>query len=391
MNTAQLIIGDVEVEKPIIQGGMGVGISLSNLAGHVASYGGIGLISAAQIGFREDIFSKNPKAANIAAIVSELKKAREISEGRGLVGFNIMVATKGYEDYVKTAVMHGADIIVSGAGLALDLPALVDEGMALRHGLDAADFFGKDKKLITKYAPIVSSEKSVNVILKLWDRKYKKTADIIIIEGPLAGGHLGFSSFELSDLGSDTEYVSKTYKRQLYDQEIINIIRAVEVFEKKYGKKIPVVSAGGIYTHEDFMHALSLGVCGVQIGTRFVTTHECDAPLSYKQAYIDAGESDIIITKSPVGMPGRAIKNNFLKKLMNGRIPVRHCHDCLTKCDRVNIPYCITEALIAAANGDIDNALLFAGANAWRCSEIETVKEVMDDIISGNSAEKQII
>ena len=381
MQAAQLIIGDVEVEKPIIQGGMGVGISLSNLAGKVAACGGIGLISTAQIGFKEEIFNKKPHEANLLAIASELKRANEIAQGRGLIGCNIMVATKGYEDYVRASVAHGAEVIVSGAGLALDLPALILEGMTLRKGLPSGEFFAKDKNTVTKYAPIVSSVKSINVILKLWDRKYKRTADFIVVEGPLAGGHLGFSVPELGDMGSDTEQVSKTYKRELYDREIIGIINSVKVFEKKYNKKIPVISAGGIYSHQDFKHVLSLGASGVQLGTRFVTTFECDAPLSYKNTYINAKEEDIVITKSPVGMPGRAIKNSFLEKLKEGRIPVKHCHNCLTKCDKVSIPYCITEALIAAAYGDIENALLFAGANAWRSDKIESVKEVFDDLL----------
>lgn len=377
----RLHMGDLFAEKPIVQGGMGVGISLSSLAGAVAREGGIGLISTAQIGFREEDFKKNPLRANLRAIKSELKKAREIAGKNKVIGFNIMVATKGYEHYVETATAQGADIIVSGAGLALDLPELVKRGMEKRAALPAEEIYCDKPERVTKIAPIVSGAKSADVILKLWDRKYAETADMIVIEGPLAGGHLGFSAEELSDLGSDTKRASESYKRELFDEEIKRILERVRKAEEKFNKKIPVIVAGGIYGGEDLKHVLELGAQGVQIGTRFVTTHECDAPLSYKQAYIDAKQEDIVITKSPVGMPGRAIRNSFLRSLEKGRIPVKTCHDCLRKCDRQTIPYCITEALLAAAKGDIEHALLFAGANAWRAERIESVAEVMEDMM----------
>lgn len=377
----KLVIGDLVAKKPIVQGGMGVGISLSKLAGSVAKEGGIGLISTAQIGFREEDFNKSPLEANLRAIVKELKKAREVSRGYGVIGFNIMVATKGYEKYVITASAHGADIIVSGAGLAMDLPQLIQEGMEKRKECPPEEIYINDRSRVTKFAPIVSSEKSVNVILKLWDRKYGQTADMIVIEGHLAGGHLGFSQEALKEAGADTKEVSRTYKKEIFDLEIMKILSTVAEYEKKYQKHIPTVVAGGIYNHQDLKHVLELGAAGVQMGTRFVTTYECDAPLSYKQAYIASGEEDIVITESPVGMPGRAIRNSFLESLDKGRIPVKSCHDCLRKCDRVNIPYCITEALIAAASDDMEHALIFAGSNAWRATKLETVAEIMEDMM----------
>ncbi len=382
-----LKLGDFIIEKPIIQGGMGVGISLSSLAGSVAKEGGLGLISSAQIGFREPDFKKKPKEANLRAIETELKRARDIAgeEAKGAIGFNIMVATVGYADYVKEAIKFGADVIVSGAGLALDLPELVIEGMKLRKELlikEADRVYNKVKDFVTRIAPIVSSAKSASVILKLWDRNYKSTADMVVIEGPLAGGHLGFSNNDLTRLGADTEIVSKSYLRELFDKEIEDILKVVKEYELKYDKKIPVAIAGGIYSREDVEHAFDMGADAVQVGTRFVTTEECDAPLSYKQSYINAKEEDIKITVSPAGLPGRAIKNAFMERLSLGNIPVRKCYNCLTKCARVNIPYCITDALIAAATGDIDNALLFAGANAWRATKIETVREVVCDLMA---------
>ena len=345
-----LKIGDKSLLYPIIQGGMGVGISLSSLAAHVAGNGGMGIISTAQIGFREDDFYKNPIEANLRAVKTELQKARDIAaevfEKRfkvskqaskfleklknynPFIGFNIMVATNKYADYVIEAVKAGADIIISGAGLPIELPELVEKGQALSENA---------KK--TCIAPIVSSRKSAKVMLKMWDRKYNTTADAVVIEGPLAGGHLGFSYDELHELGADT-MASKNYKREKYDSEIKEIIEEVRIYEEKFGKKIPVFVAGGIYTKEDMDHAISLGADGVQMGTRFVTTYECDAPDDYKQTYIDAKEEDIAITKSPVGMPGRAIRNDFMDRLKTGPIPIRHCHNCLALSNRCTVFCC---------------------------------------------------
>jgi len=356
-----LVIGDLVAKYPIIQGGMGVGISLSSLAGAVAKAGGIGLISTAQVGFRDPDFLKAPLEANLRAIGSEFEKARKIAP-EGIIGFNIMVATKNYALYVKEAVKAGADIIISGAGLPVNLPELV-------------------KGAKTKIAPIVSTAKSAMVICKMWDRKYQKVPDLVVIEGPLAGGHLGFTPEQLTGYGADTQDVPATYQQPEYDREICEIIKIVKGYEEKYGRHIPVVVAGGIYTHEDVEHAIELGADGVQVGTRFVTTEECDAPTVYKQAYIDAGKEDIVITKSPVGMPGRAIKNVFLDLVREQRQKVEHCYLCLEKCNPATTPYCITKALSNAAEGDLDHALLFCGSNAYRANRIETVDAVMKDLV----------
>lgn len=363
-----LVIGDLIIEKPVIQGGMGVGISLHRLAGAVAKAGGLGIISTAQIGFREPDFEKDSLTANLRAIGTEFKKAREIAQG-GAIGFNIMVATKEYSQYVKAAVMAGADMIISGAGLPVSLPEYVAE---------AEKETGRKH---TKIAPIVSTAKSAAVILKFWDRRYNRIPDLVVIEGPLAGGHLGFSREQLSEYGADTEDVEHTYKRDEYDREITEIIKVVKSYADKYGAGIPVVTAGGIYSHEDVVHQINLGADGVQVATRFVTTEECDAPECYKQAYIQAKAKDIVITKSPVGMPGRAIINPFLKEAAGGRISPKKCFRCLEKCDPATTPYCITRALVNAAEGDLDHALLFCGSNACRAERIETVEEVMRDLV----------
>lgn len=351
---------------------MGVGISLSSLAGAVAKAGGIGIISTAQIGFRDPDFLKEPMEANMRAIRSEFEKARQIAP-KGIIGFNIMVATRNYARYVKEAIRAGADIIISGAGLPVELPGYLAE--AKRLAAEAGE------TVRTKIAPIVSTAKSAMVICKMWDRKYHRIPDLLVIEGPLAGGHLGFTREQLAAYGADTDRVTKTYDQKAYDEEIRGIIKVVKQFEGKYGSHIPVALAGGIYTHEDVKHAMELGADGVQVGTRFVTTRECDAPMSYKQAYLDATEKDIVITKSPVGMPGRAIRNIFLDNTAEKKVKIEHCYQCLEHCDSRNIPYCITKALSNAAEGDLDHALLFCGSNACRCSRIETVEDVIRDLM----------
>lgn len=343
-----LKIGNLVARIPVIQGGMGVGISLSGLAGSVAANGGIGIISTAQIGWREPDFFKDPFEANYRAMKKELVKAREIA-GDGIVGFNIMVATQHYEEYVKTAVGAGADLIISGAGLPVDLPAYVEGSK-------------------TKIAPVVSSLKSFTVLARLWERKYKRYPDLVVIEGPKAGGHLGFSPEEL-----------ESYSQDSYGKVISSIIEKVREYEKKAGRSIPVIVAGGIFDKEDMKWALSLGADGVQVATRFVTTWECDAALAYKEAYIKAQKEDVCIVKSPVGMPGRAIRNAFIQKTEKERCKISHCYHCITTCDPKKIPYCITQALVNAAEGKLDEALLFCGENVYKCKKIEYVKDIMEE------------
>lgn len=345
-----LKIGEKSATVPLVQGGMGVGVSLGNLAGAVAREGGIGIISTAQIGFREPDFDKNTSEANMRAIKKEMEKARAVSPD-GIVGYNIMVALRDYKDHVAAAVDAGADIIISGAGLPTELPALVEGSK-------------------TRIAPIVSTEKSARVILKYWGRKYKRTADLVVIEGPKAGGHLGFSKEEL-----------EKYTTKIYEEEIEKIIETIHLFAEEYHTEIPVVIAGGIWDAKDVKRALELGADGVQVASRFVTTEECDADIKYKEAYLNASKEDIVIVKSPVGMPGRAILNPFMKRVMSGE-KVEHspCHRCLARCNPAEIPYCITDSLVNAARGEVDEALLFCGANTYKAQRIETVKEVVDSL-----------
>lgn len=347
----ELHIGEKTAQVPIIQGGMGVGISRSSLAGAVAREGGIGVISTAQIGYDEDGFENDQAGCNRTAIIKHIKKAKEIADGRGLVGVNIMVALKHYEDHVKTAVKAGADVIISGAGLPMDLPKMVSEESG------------------TKIAPIVSSRRAANLILKMWAHRYDRTADFIVIEGPQAGGHLGFSREQLSNIAALD-----------FDEEIRKIIECKEEYEEKYSRRIPVIVAGGIFDRTDIDHVMGLGADGVQIASRFVATEECDASDAYKKAYIDAKESDIQIVQSPVGMPGRALRNEFIRHLETGRDPIRKCYNCLEKCDPHKVPYCITKALIEAVKGNLDKGLIFCGANVGRINEMTTVHDLMTEL-----------
>ncbi len=355
-----LKIGDLYMKAPVVQGGMGVGISLSSLAGAVAKAGGMGLISTAQIGFREPDFGRDPKGANLRAMETELLKARKIAP-EGVIGFNIMVATKDYPAYVKKAVEIGADVIVSGAGLPVKLPEYTE---------------GRKVKI----APIVSSARSAAVICKMWDRKYHRAPDFIVIEGPMAGGHLGFSREELEKLRADRPDTDQVYDREAYDQEIRDILGVVEQYREHMGQPIPVVSAGGVFSREDMAHHMALGVDGVQVGTRFVTTWECDAPQSYKDTYLKAKKEDILIVKSPVGMPGRAIRNPFLERTAGEKEKIARCFRCLEHCDPLTAPYCITMALIRAASGQVEDGLLFCGYNAHRCERMEHVEDVIQDL-----------
>ncbi|MBS6397310.1 MAG: nitronate monooxygenase [Clostridiales bacterium] len=359
MNIKELHIGEKTARLPLIQGGMGVGVSLSGLAGAVAREGGVGIISTAQIGFREPDFQADSKKANLRAMIAELRRAREIAARRdgscdGLLGYNIMVATRDYEDYVRTAARAGADVIISGAGLPVSMPEYVE---------------GTD----TKIAPIVSSEKAARIILKMWDKHYHRTADFLVVESAHAGGHLGFSREELSHMNEEGYDAS-------YDLEIQRIIACAQTYGDKYGIRIPVIVAGGILNASQAAHMLSLGADGIQTATPFVTTGECDAAPAFKQAYLNARAEDIEIVVSPVGMPARAIHNPFLERIRQEKKHITKCYRCLEKCNPKETPYCITQALIRAVEGDVENGLIFCGDNAQYLDRITTVKEVIQKL-----------
>jgi NAD(P)H-dependent flavin oxidoreductase YrpB (nitropropane dioxygenase family) len=348
-NLKELKIGDLTAELPIIQGGMGIGISLSGLASAVANEGGIGVIATAVIGMDEPDLYTNFLEANIRAFRKEIRKARELS--KGIIGVNIMVALSNFDDLVRTAIEEGIDIIFSGAGLPLNLPQFVDSTTK------------------TKLAPIVSSARAAGIIAKKWSAKYNRLPDAVVVEGPLAGGHIGFKEQTIDD---------PEYSLEKLVPEVIQVLKP---FEERYKKRIPVIAAGGIYTGEDMFRFFKLGASAVQMATRFVTTYECDASEKFKQTYLDSRKEDMVIIKSPVGMPGRAIKNTFLDEVSQGkRKPFKCPYHCLITCDYKKSPYCIAFALMNAKKGNFSRGFAFAGENAHRTNKIISVKELIETL-----------
>ena len=351
MKLKPLIIDDLKARIPIIQGGMGIGVSLSCLASAVANAGGVGIISAAQVGFHEPDFETDNDTANLRGLKKEIRKARVLSP-QGILGVNIMTATNNYAEQVMVCVEEKADLIISGAGLPTNLPGLV-------------------KDSATKIAPIVSSAKGAKVITKLWTKKYNYLPDLIVVEGPAAGGHLGFSPEALSmPVLPDLKTI------------VSEVIEILKPFEETYKKRIPVIAAGGIYTGSDIAEFIKLGATGVQMATRFVATDECDAHQNFKEAYINAQDDTIKIVVSPLGMPGRAIYNDHVKTVEASGKKISKCFRCLKACNPATAPYCITEALVKAVEGDVENGLVFIGSTGCRVDKIVPVKELMDELVT---------
>jgi len=350
MKIPKLQIGNLTADIPIVQGGMGVRVSLASLASAVANEGGIGTISSIGLG---DINVSADDYVQVAreAIVTEIRKAQSMT--KGILAVNFMGVLSNSIDLIKIAIREGIKTIVYGAGLPTKLPAIVPD---------------PDVNLI----PIVSSARVTDLILRSWDKRYTRIPDAFILEGPLAGGHLGFSTEQLE--------TPEEYSLEILLPQILN---AIKPYEDKYGRKIPIIAAGGIFNGNDIARMLSMGASGVQMGTRFVCTEECDVSAQFKQAYLDAEKEDITIIKSPVGMPGRAIYNAFLKKLeIKGKLKINCPYKCLTVCKISSARYCIALALLNSYFGDVDNGLIFCGQNAYRCKEITTVKALIQELLT---------
>lgn len=344
-----LRFGDVIAKVPIVQGGMGVGISLSGLSSAVANQGGVGVIAAAVIGMNEPDLFKNYAEANIRVLQREIRKAKEMT--RGILGVNIMVALTNFADMVKISIQEGIDIIFSGAGLPLDLPKYLADGSRI------------------KLVPIVSSGRAAVIVCKKWLSRFNYLPDGFVVEGPKAGGHLGFKPEQIDDPAFSLE------------QLVPEVVEAVKPFEQEHGRAIPVIAAGGIYSGGDICRFLRMGAAGVQLGTRFVATHECDADMAFKQAYIDAREEDVAVIKSPVGMPGRALRNRFLEDVEEGRKKPFKCpYHCIITCDYKKSPYCIAQALANAKKGKMNLGFAFAGSTVHRVDRLMSVKELMDSL-----------
>ena len=349
MKLPALKIGELVSKLPIIQGGMGVGISMSKLASAVAKEGGIGVIAAAMPGIHEPDIAENSQAANIRVLRDEIRKARATTNG--ILGVNIMVALTNFGDMVRTAIEEKIDIIFAGAGLPLDLPGYLTDSTK------------------TKLVPIVSSARAAAIICKKWLKRFDYLPDAFVVEGPKAGGHIGFKQDQIDNPDFALEKL------------ITEVIDAVKPFEKKNTQRIPVISAGGIFNGEDIHKFIKLGAAGVQMGTRFVATHECDADDEFKQMYVDSRDEDMMIIKSPVGLPGRAIRNVFLNEVETGtKRPFKCPFHCIKTCDPEKSPYCIAIALGNARRGKFKYGFAFAGQNAYRIKEIISVKELLKSL-----------
>lgn len=346
-----LTIGRHTPKYPLIQGGMGIRISASRLAGAVAMAGGIGTIASVGLGLGSKHFNGNNYfEANKLALADELAQARRTAPD-GVIAVNCIVALTDYEDMVRAAAEHGAQVIISGAGLPMQLPE-----------------YTKDHPEVA-LVPIVSSLKAAKLIIKKWEKSFGRIPDAFVVEAPgMAGGHLGARTEEV-------------FSEELTLDKVVPELTAFLADEVK--ADIPVIAAGGIWSREDMLHAFGLGARGVQMGTRFVCTNECDAPEAFKQMYINATPEDVILVKSPVGLPGRAIRNRFSDRLAGGSPKGHKCrYNCIKHCSfrAEKTGFCISTALCAAQEGSVDDGLVFSGSNSARCHEIVPVTSVIEDL-----------
>ena len=329
----------------IVQGGMGIRISLSGLASAVANCGGVGVISATGIGAFESDFRTNPIQATIRALEKEILSARERSSG--IIGVNVMCVLSNFSEIVHTAISKRIDVIFAGAGLPLDLPKYLTNNTS------------------TALVPIISSAKAASIIIRRWMKRFNRKPDALVLEGPMAGGHLGFKTKDINDASFSLE-------------RLLN-----EVLKVTKDMNIPVIAGGGVHSGDDLRRLIGLGASAVQLGSRFVATEECDASKSFKQSYTNCSKDDLRIIESPVGLPGRAITNCFLDDVENGlKKPYTCPYHCIKTCKYKNSPYCIADALLNAQVGDLDNGFAFAGGNAYKIKEISTVKKVINELVN---------
>ena len=348
MTMPELCIGDLTLRIPVIQGGMGVGVSKASLAGAVSRAGGLGVI--ASVGLGDQAASRTTyDETSRQALVAEIAKVKEQNLP---VGVNVMVALSNYQTLVEACAEAGADVIISGAGLPLRLPEYVTDPRV-------------------KLVPIVSSGRAAALICKTWLRKANRLPDAIVVEGPMAGGHLGFKYETLVDGSAGS-----------LEELLKEVLVVTDRYEQSHGRKIAVIAAGGVYTGQDIVRFLGLGASGVQMGTRFVGTDECDASDEYKQAYMDATEEDVILIQSPVGLPARVVKNAFVARSLEGEKRKFSCpYRCLLTCDAATANYCIANALVNSANGEMDDGFAMCGQNAYRVDKIITVKELFEELL----------
>ena len=367
MSFKSIKIGKHEIEYPIFQGGMGVGISWDQLAGNVSKEGGLGIISSVGTGYyknrafiEKDIEGKPYETINFyskKALIEIFKSAREICGDKPL-GANVLYAINDYGRVVRDSCEAGADIIVTGAGLPTNMPEFT-QGFP-------------DVALV----PIVSSAKALKIICKRWKQRYNRLPDAVIVEGPKSGGHQGF-----------------TYEQCFMEEfQLENLIAPIKEEIKKWGD-FPLIAAGGIWDKKDIEKMISLGADGVQMATRFIATKECDAPEAFKKVLIEAKEEDIKLLKSPVGYPARGVKTKLIEMVESSPkppIPIKCISNCVAPCKRGEeakaVGYCIADRLSDAYMGNTETGLFFTGSNGYRINEVITVKELMQKLIHGEDA-----
>jgi nitronate monooxygenase len=358
-----LKIGKYEIKHPIIQGGMGVGISWDQLAGNVSLEGGLGVISSVGTGYYKNksenvhIVTKKDKPKDVANFYSKDALNEIITNARKICGdaplaCNVLYAINDYGRVVRDACEAGFNMIITGAGLPTNMPE-----------------FTKDYPDVA-LIPIVSSARALKLICKKWQR-YNKIPDAIIVEGPLSGGHQGF-----------------TYEQCAQEEyQLENIIGPVIEEAKNWGN-IPIIAAGGVWDKKDIDKFLNMGCAGVQMATRFIGTFECDADAKFKNVLLNAKEDDIILMKSPVGLPARGVKTNLQFSIENKTAPKVQCiSNCVSPCNRGHeakiVGYCIADRLGAAYQGDVETGLFFTGSNGYKINKIISVKELMEKLTQG--------
>jgi len=350
MNIPQLKIGNLTAAIPIVQGGMGVRVSLSSLASAVANEGGIGTISS--IGLGDVEASKNEyERISREALVKEIKRAKTLTNGH--LAVNFMGVLSNADDLVRAAVQEGIRIIVYGAGLPMKLPDVApDPNVSL--------------------VPIISSPRVADLILRVWNKRFNRIPDAFVLEGPLAGGHLGFSEEQLAKLDEFS-----------LEKLLPEVLKTIHPYEDKYGKKIPVIAAGGIYDGRDIARMLGLGASGVQMATRFVCTDECDVSMNFKQAYLDAKEENIVnYLKARSACRDAPSGTSFSRTSRSRkRLKINCSYKCLTMCKIDKAKYCIALALVNSYRGDTDSGLIFCGQNAYRVDKITTVHELILELL----------
>jgi NAD(P)H-dependent flavin oxidoreductase YrpB (nitropropane dioxygenase family) len=344
-----LIIGDLRINPPIIQGGMGVRVSGSRLAAAVSNEGALGVVASVGTGEEWPDRSLTYAARSYVSLRDMLQKSKSLTPNP--IAVNIMCVLTNYEDLVKAADEEEVAAIISGAGLPLKLPALV-------------------KHRSIKLIPIVSSGRAADLICRSWARKHNRLPDALVVEGNLAGRHLAFSMDDVATSHVPLECIV---------QDVLSVAAS---YTKEPGIPIPVIAAGGVFNGRDIARFLNLGASGVQMGTRFVCTDECDASLQYKEAYLNCREEDILVIRSPLKLPLRVIRNEFVDRILSGEKVTFSCsYRCLATCEPDKSPYCIAQALVNAYRGDMRAGFATCGANAYRVDRIVSVRELIQELV----------